>query len=600
MKLRTTVFLWVIVLVLAVLGAAIGTIAVVFDNSTRARLADEQMRSRDVTLELHADRQSLHTQECHVVAQEPRVKAVVATEDIAQETIQDAARDMATTLKAGVFVIVDSDGNVLADSVDPKAAGAKLGGNEIVTKALTDGDAAGVWIADGKPFQVHGCRLEFGARIVGALVIGHAIDDSFAQQVGKHTGAQLVVAVNNKAVTTLPKGLGDADVAAALDAARAGKKEVQFGEALWFAQIVPVPDYKGTEHAEYLLLRSIDEALAPGRRIIHILLAIVVGGALLSLLFALGLARGLSRPIDALVERTRAIARGDLSAKPIKGPTEVASLGAAMDRMANEIEESRAQLADKERLAQEMAIAARIQNGILPKRLEVPGLSIAAKMITATEVGGDYYDVLSTEDGAWLAIGDVSGHGVTAGLVMMMVQTGFGALVRSNPTGSPKDMVRTLNAVLYDNIHDRLETERHMTLSLLRYHQNGEIVVAGAHMDGIVWRAATKKCELLGTPGTFLAITEDIDHVNLETSWKLEDGDILVLLTDGVTEAENTKGEAFEYIGVTQIVESNPQASSASIRDAVFAGLNKHTKVLVDDATIMVLRYATPAAKDPA
>ncbi|CAN5910619.1 hypothetical protein BH11MYX2_BH11MYX2_39320 [soil metagenome] len=600
MKLRTTVFLWVIVLVLAVLGAAIGTIAVVFNNSTRARLADEQMRSKDVALELHADRQTLHRQECHVVAEEPRVKAVVATEDIAQETIQDAARDMATTLGAGVFVIVDDEGNVLADNADSRAAGAKLGANQIVRKTLADGDAVGVWIADGKPFQVHGCRLEFGARIVGALVIGHAIDDSFAQQVSKHTGAQLVVAVNNVATTTKPHGVGDADVAAAVDAARAGKKEVQFGDTLWFAQLVPIPGYAGTEKAEYLMLRSIDEALAPGRKIIHLLLLVVGAGALLSLLFALGLARGLARPIDALVERTRAIARGDLSAKPIKGPTEVASLGAAMDRMALEIEESRVQLADKERLAQEMAIASRIQSGILPKRLEVPGLSIAAKMISATEVGGDYYDVLCTENGAWIAIGDVSGHGVTAGLVMMMVQTGFGALVRSNPNASPKDVIRTLNAVLYDNVHDRLETERHMTLSLLRYHPRGEIIVAGAHMDGIVWRAATKKCELLGTPGTFLAITEDIDHVNQETTWRLEDGDVLVLLTDGVTEAENAKGKSFDYSGVTDIIESNSQASATAIRDAVFAGLDKHTKVLVDDATIMVLRYATPAAKEPA
>jgi sigma-B regulation protein RsbU (phosphoserine phosphatase) len=593
------VFLWVIVLVLAVLGAAIGTIAIVFNNSTRTRLAAEQMRSKDVTLELHADRQTLHTQECHVVAEEPRVKAVVATEDIQQETIQDAARDMAGTLQASVFVIVDAEGNMLADTADPKAAGAKLGGNDIVARALADGDSAGVWIADGKPFQVHGCRLEFGARIVGALVIGHAIDDSFAQQVSKHTGGQLVVAVNNKAVTTLPKGLGDADVAAALDGARAGKKEVQFGDALWFAQLVAIPDYKGTEKAEYLMLRSIDEALAPGRRIVRLLLVVVAAGALLSLLFALGLARGLAKPIDALVERTHAIARGEISSKPINGPTEVEALGAAMNRMAKQIEDSRGQLADRERLASEMAIAARIQNGILPKRLEVHGLSIAAKMVTATEVGGDYYDVLPTDEGAWIAIGDASGHGVTAGLVMMMVQTGFGSLVRSNPRMSPKDMVRTLNAVLYDNIHDRLETERHMTLSLLHYHQNGEIVVAGAHMDGIVWRAATKKCELLGTPGTFLAITEDIDHVNHETTWKLDDGDVLVLLTDGVTEAENAKGEAFEYTGVTQIVEANPQASSAAIRDAVFAGLNKHTKTLVDDATIMVLRYATPAT-DPA
>ena len=81
--------------------------------------------------------------------------------------------------------------------------------------------------------------------------------------------------------------------------------------------------------------------------------------------------------------------------KPVTGPTEVRSLGVAMDKMAHELDESRRSLADKERLARELEIAARIQTSILPRNLEVPGLEIAAKMMTATEVGGDYYDVLA-------------------------------------------------------------------------------------------------------------------------------------------------------------------------------------------------------------
>ena len=160
-----------------------------------------------------------------------------------------------------------------------------------------------------------------------------------------------------------------------------------------------------------------------------------------------------------------------------------------------------------------------------------------------------------------------------------------------SPDASPKDVVRSLNIVLYDNIHDRLEAERHMTLSLLRYRRGGDIVLAGAHMDAVVWRAATKATELLGTPGTFLAITQDIDQVNQEATWHLRDGDLLVLLTDGVTEAENRAGEAFDYTGVTRIVEANPGAPVAAIRDAIFSALTKHSPTLEDDATIMVLRY---------
>lgn len=596
MKLRTTVFLWVIVLVLAVIGAAIGTIAIVFDRSTRSRLAEEATRSREVVLDLHQERTRLARQECRVVAEEPRLKAVVATEDVARETILDAVRTLATTVDAGVFVIVDAHGALIADSAAPDAEGFDLSDRAVVKDALASesGEQAGVWLADDKAYLVAGCRLQFGARIVGALVIGHAIDDAFAQTASKHIGGAVIVAIDKAAITLRPADTGVAEIAAAIDAVRGGDREVTLGDENWFAQIVPIPGYHGEHTAEYLLVRSIDEALAPARRVIRFLLVIVGIAALATLIFALGLARRLARPIDALVERTKAIASGDLSPKAVKGPTEVKDLGAAMDAMAKEIDAGRAALLDKDRLAREMEIAAVIQTSILPRNLVVDGLDIAAKMVTATEVGGDYYDVIVVPGGCWIAIGDASGHGLTAGLVMMMVQSGLGTLVRATPDASPRDMVRALNTVMYENIHDRLETERHMTLSLLRYRTDGSFVVAGAHMDAVVWRAATKTTELLPTVGTFIAIAEDIDHVNQETTWTLADGDVLVLLTDGVTEAEDGEGTAFDYGNVRRIVEERAGQPVTAIRDGVFTALRKHSPALADDATILVLRYGAP------
>lgn len=599
MKLRTTVFLWVIVLVLAVLGAAIGTIAVVFDRSTRARLAEEATRSREVVMDLHEERTRLARQECRVVAEEPRLKAVVATEDVARETILDAVRTLSQTVDASVFVIVDAQGALIADSAAPEAVGFDLMDRTVVKDALTaeSGEQSGVWLADGKAYLVGGCRLQFGARTVGALVIGHAIDDAFAQTASKHIGGTVIVAVDKAAITLPPADTGAAEIAAAIDAVRAGKREVTLGDEAWFAQVIAIPGYHGEHTAEYVLVRSIDQALAPARRVIRFLLVIVAAAALATLIFAFGLARRLARPIDALVARTKSIASGDLTPKPAVGPTEVKALGAAMDAMAKEIDEGRAALLDKDRLAREMEIAARIQTSILPRNLVVDGLDIAAKMVPATEVGGDYYDLIAVPGGCWIAIGDASGHGLTAGLVMMMVQSGLGTLVRATPDASPKDLVRALNTVMYENIHDRLETERHMTLSLLRYRTDGSIVVAGAHMDGIAWRAATKTTELLPTVGTFIAIAEDIDHVNQEITWTLGDGDLLVLLTDGVTEAEDVSGRSFDYAGVRRIVEERAADPVVAIRDAVFGALRKHSPALADDATILVLRYGAPPGK---
>ncbi len=591
MKLRTTVFLWVLLLVVAVLGATIGTIAYVFDRSTRARVANDLARSRVVTSDLHESRSTLLRQECRVVAEEPRLKAVVATEDVARETIVDAVRTLAETLHAGVFVIVDADGHLIADNAAPEAAGDDLGGNAVVATALAKGEESGVWVADNKAFQVQGCRLEFGARVVGALVVGHAIDDERMATVARQTGGSLTVVSDTAALTVRPEGISAEDLRTGLAAIRGGAREIELAGVHYFAQLVPVPGYRGDGHVEYLLLHSIDEALAPGRQIIRILLLLLGGAALATLVLALGLARRLSRPIDALVARTQAIAHGDLRPKPVAGPTEVQALGTAMDRMAKEIDESRTALADKERLARELEIAARIQTSILPRNMSVDGLEITAKMMTATEVGGDYYDVLPTERGCWIAIGDASGHGLTSGLVMMMAQTGVATLVHSEPHAKPSAVLRTLNRVLFENVHDRLQAERHMTLSLLRYETNGTLVVAGAHMDAVVWRAATQTIEMLATKGTFLAITDDIDHVNVEQQWSLQPGDLLVLLTDGVTEAEDAKGTQFGYEGVVEEIEARATQPVGVIQNALFDAVTRHSPTLADDCTIVVLRY---------
>lgn len=229
MKLRTTVFLWVLVLVVAVLGATIGTIAVMFDRTTRTRVANELVRSREVALDLHANKQSLHRQECRVVAEEPRLKAVVATEDVERATILDAAQTLAQTLNASVFVIVDAEGKLIADNAARDAEGDSLMENPVVAKALANGEQGGLWVADGKAHLVQGCRLEFGARVVGALVVGHALDESFADTVSRHTGGLLVIGIDGAPITRTPPDIGAAEVSFALDRVRAGAREVTLG-----------------------------------------------------------------------------------------------------------------------------------------------------------------------------------------------------------------------------------------------------------------------------------------------------------------------------------------------------------------------------------
>jgi hypothetical protein len=157
----------------------------------------------------------------------------------------------------------------------------------------------------------------------------------------------------------------------------------------------------------------------------------------------------------------------------------------------------------------ELSIARQVQTSILPRNLKVEGLDVSARMLPAEDVGGDYYDVLPTPGGCWIAVGDVSGHGLKAGLVTLMLQSAMATLSRARPNASPSEVLPFINEMLYENIRERQSDDHHVTLSLLRYDANGQFEIAGAHEDLIVFQAATRKCVVLPTSGTWLGAIPD-------------------------------------------------------------------------------------------
>ena len=252
--------------------------------------------------------------------------------------------------------------------------------------------------------------------------------------------------------------------------------------------------------------------------------------------------------------------------------------------------------AEKERLESELEIATRIQTSILPRDLRVENLEIAATMVPATEVGGDYYDVLPGPGGCWLGIGDVAGHGLRPGLVMMMLQSIVAALSRDDFNAAPAAMLQVVNAVLYDNVRNRLAQDEHATLTLIRYFENGALVFAGAHEDLVILRAATGRCECIPTLGTWVGATEDIATATEEQHAQLEEGDVLLLYTDGVIEAANAAGE---HYGIERLIAELEAAGGESvpvIRDRLLTSVQRFLAVQDDDIALLVARYKKGAA----
>jgi len=241
----------------------------------------------------------------------------------------------------------------------------------------------------------------------------------------------------------------------------------------------------------------------------------------------------------------------------------------------------------------ELQIARQIQTAILPRELDVEALEVAATMVPATDVGGDYYDVLPFAGGAWLGIGDVTGHGVAAGMVMLMVQSAVAALAASMK--APRDIVIALNGLLYDAIRRRLRADDHMTFTLLRYTSDGKITFSGAHEDLIVWRKLTRRCERIETPGTWLGAMPSITTATVDSEMRLARGDLLVLYTDGLIEARDERRDAFGIERLCREIETlasgKPEPSTAQICDAIVSRALMWGVSQDDDVSLVVMRY---------
>jgi DNA-binding LacI/PurR family transcriptional regulator/serine phosphatase RsbU (regulator of sigma subunit) len=258
-------------------------------------------------------------------------------------------------------------------------------------------------------------------------------------------------------------------------------------------------------------------------------------------------------------------------------------------------EATKRERAERSRLEHEIELAAHIQVGILPRDRRVSRLEVATAMVPATEVGGDYFDILPFAEGtggAWLGIGDVAGHGLHAGLMMLMIQSIVSAATHDNPNASPAQIWNVLNDVLHDNVRARLERDEHATLTLLRYDDRGRFVYAGAHEDILIYRAATGQSEMLRTRGVWAGVTRDLAPGTIaDDSFQVAPGDLVVLYTDGITEAANATREMFGPERLRRALEEAAARSVDDVRDHIMGQVRAFMTTQSDDLTLVVLRY---------
>jgi len=249
--------------------------------------------------------------------------------------------------------------------------------------------------------------------------------------------------------------------------------------------------------------------------------------------------------------------------------------------------------AENIRLSAEVEVTRQLQQMLVPGNDElarVENLDIACFMEPADEVGGDYYDVLQFDGGVRICIGDVTGHGLQSGVVMLMAQMGIRTLLASGEMDATR-ILSTLNRAVYDNI-ERMGADKNLTLSILDYKE-GKVRATGQHEEMIVVRKGGRVERMdtaeLGFP---IGLDDDIADFVDEIHIHLEPGDGIVLYTDGITEAENIKKEQYELDRLCAICSKNWTKPAAEIRDAivdeVFHFIGDQT--VFDDITLVVMK----------
>jgi serine phosphatase RsbU (regulator of sigma subunit) len=244
----------------------------------------------------------------------------------------------------------------------------------------------------------------------------------------------------------------------------------------------------------------------------------------------------------------------------------------------------------------EMELAKKIQTTLLPKKPVINGYEISAYMLPATMVGGDYYDIINADGRDWIVIGDVSGHGVPAGLVMMMVQTSINTIVSHSPDLAPSKLLTVINGTITKNVR-MLNEDKYVTITVLATHKDGSFCFSGLHQNILVRRAATGTVDVIETNGFWIGIEDDIAKKVEDETFILNTGDVMLIFTDGITEAwkkgttkneRNPDSDMFGEDNLIEIFKRNGERTVDEIKNSIVAALVDYQ--CNDDVTMVVIR----------
>jgi serine phosphatase RsbU (regulator of sigma subunit)/anti-sigma regulatory factor (Ser/Thr protein kinase)/transposase len=301
------------------------------------------------------------------------------------------------------------------------------------------------------------------------------------------------------------------------------------------------------------------------------------------------------RPIQALSDSVRAIGEGTMVADVgASGNEEIDEIARAFNEITAKFRAAQGNLVEQERLQKEMQVAQEIQQSLLPRRVpELEGYEIGALYRAAKEVGGDYYDFVQVDERTvGVVVADVSGKGVPGSLVMTMIRTALRMEARGNRSAS--DVMARMNTFVTEDMKKGMfVTMFYVVLDSV----NRVVTYASAgHNPMILYRGETDSTYFLKPKGIPVGIdAPDADLFRRTISVErltLKQEDMIVIYTDGITEAMNPKREQFGEARLLGAIKRHAHLSAQGFSEALDREIHEFTAGALqnDDITLVAIK----------
>lgn len=338
--------------------------------------------------------------------------------------------------------------------------------------------------------------------------------------------------------------------------------------------------------------KAIQDLVSRTKTDLQKLMLVIVVVSIIGLYF---LSRIFIKPFQKILEGVHAMSQGDMNVKiDVGSQDEFGQLASIFNDMTAKIQDSQKGMMEQERIQKEMQVAQEIQHTLLPGQFpQIEGYEIGATYRAAKEVGGDYYDFFWVDPTTMgIVVADVSGKGVPGSLVMTMIRTAMRLEARGNKSAS--DVLAKVNR------HVTSDMKRGMFVTMfyiiLDSRDRSINFASAGHNPMILFRGKTKEVYFLKPKGFPVGIDlpeEDMFVNNLVLQKvNLEKNDMLIIYTDGITEAMNPEQQQFGEERLINVIKENYQLTPAEFVEKLNDAIAQFTRGAEqnDDITVVAIK----------